>query len=79
MSDLGKIVGSKIKQKRNELGCTQDELGKILGCTFQSIQHYEKGNCEMPIYMLIDFASLCQLPIDWFFVDDKSLYNIVYL
>ena len=50
MSDLNLIIGAKIKLIRQELDITQDELAQILGCTFQSIQHYEKGTASMPIY-----------------------------
>jgi len=73
MSELNKLVGRRIKAKRKELGLTQDELAKILGCTFQLIQHYENGFCAMPIDRLNDMALLCKVPFDWFFLDDRSL------
>lgn len=73
MSDLTKLVGPKIKQKHLALGLTQNELAKLLGCTYQLIQHYERGFCQMPIYTLNDFAVLCKLPIDWFFLDEYSI------
>jgi len=77
MSDLNKLVGAKIKQKRLELGLTQMELAAILGCSYQSIQHYETGFCQMPIYMLSDFSSLCRIPLDWFLLEEFSM--LVYL
>jgi transcriptional regulator with XRE-family HTH domain len=70
MSDLTKLIGAKIKQKRLELGVTQNELGQVLGCTQQMIQNYEVAYCAMPISMLNDFAILCRLPLDWFFEED---------
>lgn len=73
MSNLNKLVGIKIKQKRLELGVTQMELGAILGCTFQLIQHYESGFCQIPIDRLSDFALLCRLPVDWFLLDENEL------
>jgi DNA-binding XRE family transcriptional regulator len=73
MSDLSQRVAGKIKSKRKELGITQQELAAILGCTYQLVQHYESGFCQMPIYMLNDFAILCRVPIDWFFLDEHSM------
>ena len=73
MTELNKLVGIKIKQKRLALGITQMELGAILGCTYQLIQHYESGFCQMPIYMLNDFASLCRLKVDWFLLSEYDM------
>jgi transcriptional regulator with XRE-family HTH domain len=73
MSIINKLVGAKIKQKRVELGITQDELGQILGCTQQMIQNYEVAYCAMPIIMLNDFAKLCKLPLDWFLLNENSM------
>jgi len=71
--NLNKLVGDKIKQKRHDLGVTQHELGLILGCTFQLIQHYENGFCGMPIAMLSDFALLCKIPLDWFLLAENEI------
>ena len=73
MTALSKSIAIKIKQIRVELDLTQQELAIILGCTFQLIQHYERGNCQMPISMLNDLAILYKVPIDWFFLDKDSL------
>jgi transcriptional regulator with XRE-family HTH domain len=78
MSTLSKLVAGKIKQKRKELGVTQQELARILGCSVQFIQHYEKGFCQMPIAMLNDYASLCKVPIEWFFLEEFELLVYVY-
>ena len=77
MSALSKSIAVKIKKTRGELGITQQELAKILGCTFQLIQHYENGYCQMPVPMLNDLAMLYKVPIDWFFLDDNCL--LVYI
>jgi transcriptional regulator with XRE-family HTH domain len=73
MSELSLSIARKLKAKRHELGLTQQELALILGCTYQLIQHYESGFCAMPIYMLNDFALLCKVSIDWFFLDEWSM------
>jgi transcriptional regulator with XRE-family HTH domain len=69
MHEINKKIGNRIKHKRKELGVTQYELGRILGCTQQSIQNYEVGYCSIPIDTLNDFAKLCKLPIDWFIAE----------
>jgi transcriptional regulator with XRE-family HTH domain len=73
MASLTQIVATKIREKRKQLGVTQAELGALLGCTVQLIQHYEKGICQMPINMLNDLAILCKVPIDWFFLEDHEI------
>ncbi|MDB5141072.1 MAG: helix-turn-helix protein [Mucilaginibacter sp.] len=73
MSETGKLVSAKIKEKRIELGVTQYELGIILGCTQQMIQNYEAAYCEMPVQMLNDLAKLCKVPLDFFFLKDNEL------
>lgn len=70
MNEINRSIGQKIKQKRKELGVTQYELGRLLGCKQQHIQNYEVGYCAMPIEMLCDLANLCLVPIDWFILDD---------
>lgn len=37
------IMGERIRARRNQLGMSQDDLGKALGVSFQQIQKYEKG------------------------------------
>jgi DNA-binding XRE family transcriptional regulator len=73
MSALTESVAAKLKQKRIQLGVTQQELGLILGCSTNLIQHYEHGSCQMPYSTLSDFAFLCHEPIDWFFLAENEL------
>jgi transcriptional regulator with XRE-family HTH domain len=77
MSKLAKLIGPKLKQKRLEFGFTVEFMGEILNCSRQLIEHYENGNCEMPLDRLSEFSKLCDLPVDWFFLDDSSMLVIV--
>jgi DNA-binding XRE family transcriptional regulator len=80
MGELNRPIGSRIKQTRIEFEITQDELGKILDCTQQMVRNSEAAFCVMPVLVLDDFAILCKLPIDWFFMDSTSfLVYFVYL
>lgn len=36
-------IGKRIKQRRKELGLTQDEVAEMLGCRKQNISEYELG------------------------------------
>ena len=40
---INAYIGLKLKNRRAELGFTQQELGETLGISFQQIQKYEKG------------------------------------
>jgi len=73
LSELAKVVVSKVKQKRLELGYTLDFMGELLHCSHQLVMHYEQGFCEMPYDRLSEFSKLCGLPVDWFFLDDHSM------
>ena len=79
MSPFSQCVARKIRSKRIELGLKQQELGLLMGCSVQLIQHYEKEFCQMPIGLLSEFAGLCRLPIDWFFLEENEILVYVTL
>jgi transcriptional regulator with XRE-family HTH domain len=79
MTPFGKRVAARIKAKRIALGITQTELALLFGCSVSLIQHYEKGFCQMPIEALNDFAKLCRVPIDWFFLEEHEMLVYVIL
>ena len=49
-------VGTRLKIRRNELGLSQNEIGKMTGITFQQIQKYEKGSNRIGSSRLYEFA-----------------------
>lgn len=59
MSALTESVAVKLKQKRIQLGVTQQELGLILGCSTNLIQHYELGlaKCRIARYAILQFSA----------------------
>ena len=73
MTPLGLLVAKRIRMQRIALGITQTELALLLGCTVNLVQHYEKGFCQMPLEHLNDFAKLCMVPVDWFFLEDYEM------
>ena len=41
----------KLKQRRENLGLTQDEFAKMIGLTATTISRYETGLVDIPKYM----------------------------
>lgn len=45
MSDIksGRVIGNRIKQRRKELGLSQEKLAEALDVSYQQVQRYENG------------------------------------
>lgn len=74
-TSVDEYVGLKLKIKRSALGITQNELGDMIGITFQQIQKYEKGANRIGAGRLYEFATILNVPINYFF-DGYSGKNI---
>ena len=48
---------------------TQQELGQLLGVSFQQIQKYEKGPDSITAVRLYEIAGILGVPISYFFED----------
>ena len=57
-----KIIGRKIKKRRNQLGLTQSQVGHAVNVTFQQIQKYEKGTNGLSGFMVKRIAHTLQIP-----------------
>ena len=60
-------VGTRIRQHRTLLGLSQTALGKAVGITFQQVQKYEKGGNRLGASRLFEFASVLDVPVEYFF------------
>lgn len=58
LDDVDIQVGSRIRERRNALGMTQEELGKALrdSLSHQQIQKYEKGENSISCARLVQIA-----------------------
>ncbi len=65
-------VGSRLRLRRNLVGMSQEQLGKVCGLTFQQIQKYERGTNRMGASRLFQFAKLLDVPISYFFDDVRG-------
>ena len=48
-------------------GCSQTELGKAVGVTFQQVQKYEKGTNRVSASRLLRIANVLKVAPDFFF------------
>lgn len=65
-------VGQRIKLRRNELGLSQERLGKSLGITFQQVQKYERGTNRVSASRLAQIAEELKVPVGYFFGRDPD-------
>lgn len=65
-----KIFGSRIRQARDRLRMSQDDLAEALGKDQRAISEYENGKRRVAAVDLAEFARVLQVPILFFFKDD---------
>ncbi len=69
---IDKHVGSRVRQRRQELGLSQEKLGDALGLTFQQVQKYEKGTNRVGASRLQHISRILKVPIAYFFAGTPS-------
>lgn len=62
-------VGRRLRLKRELFGLSQEQLGKMLGLTFQQIQKYENGTNRISASRLWDLAMIFSSPVEYFYDD----------
>lgn len=60
-------VGRRIKQRRKELGMSQEKLGNALGLTFQQIQKYERASNRVSSSKLWHICGVLDVDITYFY------------
>jgi transcriptional regulator with XRE-family HTH domain len=68
-------MGRKIRERRIELGLSQEELGEKLGVSYQQIQKYEKGASQLTVEKLQKIAYILGVKIDYFLKDMPPLVS----
>lgn len=66
-------IGNMLRERRSQLGLSQEELGKAIGVSFQQIQKYEKGQNRMAAARLFQLAKVLGVSTDYFFFDVKNI------
>lgn len=62
-----KFIGLKIRERRKELGLTQEKLAEALGITYQQLQRYENGTSYLNTDRLQAISNALNVPITYFF------------
>jgi len=65
-------VGKRIRLQRNLKNMTQQQLGRLLGVTFQQIQKYERGANRVGASRLQAIATILEVPVSFFFSDPEE-------
>jgi transcriptional regulator with XRE-family HTH domain len=66
-NSVDKRIGQRVKQRRLELGMSQERLADLLGVTFQQIQKYEKGVNRVAASRLFELSSALGVALGYFF------------
>ena len=67
-------IGMRLRAKRNEVGLTQEELGKALAdqLSHQQIQKYERGENSISCSRIVQLAETLNVPASYFFEEVSS-------
>ncbi len=67
-------IGMRLRAKRNEVGLTQEELGKALAdqLSHQQIQKYERGENSISCFRLVQIAETLKVNASYFLDDISS-------
>lgn len=61
-------VGELVRERRKEIGMSQEKLGDAIGLTFQQVQKYEKGTNRISSSRLMQIANTLGVEPTYFFV-----------
>ncbi len=61
------LIGRNIRLLRESRGVSQEELGDMLGITYQQIQKYEKGKSGLSAPRLYAMSQYLYVPYEYFF------------
>ena len=63
-------LGQRIKEKREQLGFSQDKLARILNVTPQTVYRWEKGKAVPRPELLEKICRVFDTPLEWFYRSD---------
>lgn len=65
-----KLIGSRIREARERLGLSQEDLANLIGKSQNAVSDYEHGRRAIRISELPELASALKVPIASFFGDE---------
>lgn len=66
-TSVGAYVGCRLKQRREDLGMSQERLAELLGLSFQQVQKYERGLNRVGASRLFQLCGLLGVEPSFFF------------
>ena len=70
---LDRLVGARMRLRRQLLGMSQSDLGAALGVSFQQVQKYERGANRLGASRLAKAAEVLRVPVSYFFQDQQEV------
>jgi len=67
-----KLIGEKIKFRRQDIGMSQERLAEILELSYQQIQRYENGSNRISVERIQEISDALAVPVIYFFDKDFS-------
>ena len=71
-----KTLGLRIRQARERLGMSQEDLAATISRDQKAISEYENGRRKLAVTDLAMIASALQVPINYFFEEDAALQDL---
>lgn len=68
-ADIDRFVGMRLRQRRIELGLTQQQMAERIGVTYQQAHKYEKGVNRVASGRLYVIAQALGVEVSYFFED----------
>lgn len=67
-------IGAAIKNRRKELGYSQEWLAEFLDVSYQQVQRYENGISMINVETIQKISEALSVPVTFFFTRDDSLH-----
>lgn len=67
-----KFIGMKIRNRRRELGFSQERLAEAIGITYQQLQRYEGGKGHLNTDRLQALTGALDVPISYLFEETSE-------
>ena len=66
-TEVDKQIGRRVRTARQLKHLSQEQLGKMLGVSYQQVQKYERGASRLPSGRLWSIARVLDLPVSFFY------------
>ncbi|MCK3654595.1 transcriptional regulator [Pasteurellaceae bacterium Macca] len=68
-TNIDKLIGQRIQQKRRELGYTAERLSEYVDISQPQLSRYERGTNKINLSHLVAIATFLKTPMSYFFAD----------